>query len=282
VVKKMAFLKIIFLVKRNYKTIKIIPTIFFVSYFTCTHTYAQCSKEVDVLTIGDSQSGATWAKSYFGNFLATCLKGNFVTYARGGTVPANWLGNGGMDQIETIQRTSLNPHQNIGSKEMVPECKKRIAPMLAAHNPKKVLYQFGSNMIGSTDQVVKKQVDLLMKATSENGIAPQNCFFMTASYEMEVTNRRNVPTRNLQTSLKINQLISEAINGRCQIINGLELMKDSPYFDQKDLLKRVIIKGLPGCGGSAVNDNVHICGEAARDMAERVCSILNSDTMIEE
>lgn len=247
-----------------------------------TLSYAQCPSSVDVLVVGDSQSGATWSKSYFGNFIASCLSGNFVVYGRGGTVPANWLGTGGMDHIETIQRTSTNQHQNIGAGEKVPLCKKRIGPMLAAHTPKKVLFQFGGNMINSADEVVTKQIDRLMVSAVENGIQAQDCFFLMPTYEMEVGSRRNVPHRNLSNVQKINGLISGAIAGRCQLIDGVELMKNSPYFDGKELLRRVPIEGLPGCAGAAVNDNVHVCGEAARDLAERVCAIVNADAPLSE
>jgi hypothetical protein len=38
---------------------------------------------------------------------------------------------------------------------------------------------------------------------------------------------------------------------------------------------RVLIEGKAGCGGTAVNDNAHICGEAAKDFAQRVCELIN-------
>jgi len=236
--------------------------------------WAQCPRSVHLLIVGDSQSGATWSKSYLGNFLASCLEGDFVVYARGGTVPGNWLGVGGMDHIETIQRDPLDNHLNIGSKENVPLCKKRIAPMLEAHAPKKILFQFGGNMISLADEEVEKQIDRLMKTVSEGHIASENCFFLTPTYEMAVATNRNIPQRNLQAVIRIHDLISRSINGRCQIINGVELMKNSPYYDGKELLKRVLVDGLSGCGGAAANDNVHVCGEAAKDMAQRVCDYL--------
>ena len=236
---------------------------------------AQCPSAVDLLVVGDSQSGATWSKSYFGNFLAACLKGNFVVYGRGGTVPGNWLGSGGMDQIETIQRDPQDFHFNIGSKENVPLCKKRISPMLEAHQPKKVFFQFGGNMISLTDSEVGKQIEVLMGTATDKGIKAENCYFMTPTYEMAVASNRNVPTRNLQAVRKIHALIDNAIKGRCQVISGVELMKDSPLFDGKELLKRIPIAGKPGCSGAAENDNVHVCGEAAQDMAQRMCDRLN-------
>lgn len=247
----------------------------FISFFILRSAWSQCPGSVDVLVVGDSQTGATWSKSYFGNFLSSCLEGNFVVYGRGGTIPANWLDTGGMDQIETIQRDPTNLHFNIGSKDRVPQCKKRIAPMLDAHQPKKLLFQFGGNMISQTDDEIKKQIDRLMITVIEKGIRSEDCYFLTPTYEMAVATNRNIPRRNLQAVLRINDIISQAINDRCQVINGVELMKDSVYFDGKELLKRVMIEGRPGCGGAAVNDNVHVCGEAARDMALKVCDYLN-------
>lgn len=149
--------------------------------------------------------------------------------------------------------------------------------MLSAHQPKKVLFQFGGNMIGLTDTVVTSQVDQLMRILGENGVSPRSCYFLTPTFEMEVDTRRNVPRRTLSNVQHVSALITKVINGRCQLIDGIELMKDSPYFDGKELLRRVIIPGMPGCGGAAVNDNVHICGEAARDMAQRVCDIVNAN-----
>lgn len=246
-----------------------------VSFFILKSAWSQCPTAVDILVVGDSQTGATWSKSYFGNFLSSCLEGNFVVYGRGGTVPANWLGTGGMDQIETMQRTPTNRHLNLGANDSVPLCKRRIGPMLDEHQPKKILFQFGGNMISQTDEEIKKQIDRLMITVTEKGIRREDCYFLTPTYEMAVATNRNVPRRNLQAVLRINDLISQAINDRCQILNGVELMKDSAYFDGKELLKRVMIEGLPGCGGAAVNDNVHVCGEAARDMAKKVCDYLN-------
>jgi hypothetical protein len=235
--------------------------------------WAKC-EPVDLLIVGDSQSGATWSKSYFGNFLPTCLEGTFALYARGGTVPGNWLGKGAMDQIETMERTPDNFQHNIGSGTTVPECKKRIGPMLDAHSPQKILFQFGGNMIGFTDAEITKQIDLLMNEISVRGITSSQCYFVTPTFEMAVADHRNVPTRSLAAVVRVTNLIQTAINERCQLISGIEIMKNSPYFDGKELLKRVLIPGLAGCGGAAANDNVHICGEAAKDWAQRVCETL--------
>ncbi len=237
---------------------------------------ADCSGPVDLLAVGDSQIGATWARSYFGNFLPTCLKGSFVIYGRGGTTIGNWLNSGGMDHIETIQRDNQSSHINLGANEKVPMCKKRIDPMLKAHQPKKVFFEFGGNYISNPSIDVKKQIDELLVIVAQNNIDIENCYFLTPTFEMEVDSRRNVPQRNLTNVLKITNVIEEALKGRCQHINGIEVMRSSPYFDGKEILKRIPIQGLAGCGGAAVNDNVHVCGEAARDLAEKVCQILNN------
>jgi hypothetical protein len=103
-------------------------------------SWEQCLSAVDLLLVGDSQSGASWSKSYFGNFFAACLKGNFVVYARGGTVPGNWLGSGGMDPIETIQRDPQDFHFNVGPKENVPLCKKESHLCLKLINLRKFFF----------------------------------------------------------------------------------------------------------------------------------------------
>ncbi len=238
---------------------------------------AECAGPVDLLIVGDSQLGATWSKSYTGNFLQHCLKGNFVVYARGGSIPGNWLGQGGMDQIETIQRDPQNEHLNIGSLEKIPLCKKRILPMLSSHLPKKVMFEFGGNYIAQSDEFIANDIRHLMATLDSQGISQENCFFLHQTYEMEVETKRNVPLKNIENTQRILAVISKAINGRCQIINGLEVMKDSPYFDGKEHLKRIAIEGRSGCMGAAVNDNAHVCGEAARDFAERICHILNNN-----
>lgn len=238
---------------------------------------ASCRENVDLLVVGDSQVGATWSRSYLGNFLQECLQSNFVMYGRGGTIPGNWMGQGGMDHVETVERSLSQPHLNIGSGEQVPLCKKRIGPMLKSHTPAKVLFEFGGNYIGREDSLVKSQINKLMITVQENGITPDQCYFLTPSYEMEVATQRNIPKRNLESVSKMRDLIVKTINGRCQILDGLEIMKASPYFDGKELLKRISVPGKTGCGGAAKNDNVHICGEAARDFAERVCRKISAN-----
>ena len=253
---------------------KIIALLTFLFSLSVSVVWSKC-EPADLLIIGDSQSGATWSKSYFGNFLPACLKGTFALYGRGGTVPGNWLGKGGMDQIETMERTPDSFNRNIGAGAVVPECKKRIGPMLDSHMPQKILFQFGGNMIGLSDAEISKQIDLLMNEVTARGIESSQCFFATPTFEMAVADHRNVPTRNLAAVLRVTKLIERTMNNRCQLIDGIELMKESPYFDGKELLKRVLIPGLAGCAGAATNDNVHVCGEAAQDWAHRVCDIVN-------
>lgn len=247
----------------------------FLAHLLLTTAQAQCPQAIDLLVVGDSQIGATWSRSYLGNFLQTCLKGDFAIYARGGTVPGNWLDAGGMDHIETIERTALQSHLNIGANENVPLCKKRIGPMLEAHIPKKVLFEFGGNYISTSETVIKNQINRLMETVEENKINPQDCYFLTPTYEMVVESRRNVPTRNMANVKVVRDIIEKTIASRCQIVDGMEVMKDSTYFDGKELLKRVQIEGKSGCAGAAANDNVHTCGAAAKDYAERICQIIN-------
>lgn len=235
---------------------------------------AMCNP-VDTIIIGDSQTGATWAKSYLGNFLPECLEGHFAFYGRGGTVPAHWMNQSNMDHIETIHRTNLLHHVNLGKTTELPECQKRLKPMLDAHTPRRVIFQFGGNMIYLSDTDATKQIDQLMKEIEGRNVS---CYFITPTYEMAVEERRNVPARNLTAIKRINSLIKSAVRDRCKVLDGVELMKNSPYFDGKELLKRVQIPGLIGCAGAAVNDNVHVCGAAARDWSEKVCEVLYSDS----
>ena len=58
------------------------------------------------------------------------------------------------------------------------------------------------------------------------------------------------------------------------MINGVDLMRSSDLLLQTQLLKRVQSDAMSGCLGAAGNDNIHVCGEAARDLAERVCGLL--------
>jgi hypothetical protein len=232
------------------------------------------SNPVDFLVVGDSQTGASWAKSYFGNFAQQCLGDSFAVYGRGGTSPSSWIGKGNLDHVETIMRSPVHQQLNLGSGDQVQLCQKRLLPMIEAHKPKKLMLFFGDNLIASSDEEIVSQVDKTMKTIEESGLAPNDCYFLTPTYEMEVATKRNVTRKNFENTLRITLAIKKTISGRCQHLDGLELMRSSAYLTSNKLLKRVQIPGLPGCGGAAVNDNIHVCGEAAKDFANKVCALL--------
>ncbi len=245
--------------------------------FISLNVSASCLPGKDLLVIGDSQLGATWATSYTGNFLQQCLKGDFVIYGRGATVPGNWIDQGGMDQIETIQRDSENKHLNLGSKDQVPLCKKRLSPMLAAHTPKKILLSFGGNYIGKTidEAKVKKEIIRTMEVIQSHGLTQEQCFFVSPTFEMEVATQRNVPHRDLVALMKVTDIIRPLLKDKCQLVEGTTLMQDSALLNEKKHLRRVQVPGTNGCLGAAQNDNVHICGEAASEMAHKLCELVN-------
>jgi hypothetical protein len=182
-----------------------------------------------------------------------------------------------MDHIETIQRDSLNSHINLGSADKVPGCKKRLEQMLPPHQAKRIAFSFGGNYIGKTINVeqVKKETTDLVKLIQQHGYKQESCFYIGPSFEMEVRDRRNIAHRDLAAVEKINAILRPILDGNCQFISGIDLMRSSPYFDGKELLRRVQVAGANGCAGAAENDNVHICGEAARDYALRLCEVLN-------
>ncbi len=250
-------------------------TILLISFLTLSSPSFACDfAPVKVLVVGDSQTGATWAKSYFGNFLQECLGENFMIFGKGGSILSSWLGKGSLDNIQIIQRDPKNRHLNLGLGDQVPLCKKRFAPMLDTYSPEKLLLFFGDNYIASTDEQIiletKKTLDLLQ----EKGISADNCFFLTPTFEMEVATKRNVSRKNFDNTLRITNAIKKASEGRCTILNGLEIMENSPYYLTNKLLKRVHIPGNLDCAGAASNDNIHICGEAARDLAVKICERL--------
>jgi hypothetical protein len=236
------------------------------------------NRPTDLLIIGDSQTGAAWGRSYYGNFLQECLKNSslfgqsFVVYGRGGTQPIHWLNNPGLDKIDTIVRDPGNNQVNIGHDKL-PLCQKRLGEMLKTHQPKKVLAFFGDNVLDQTDKQVSAQFEALVKVIKDQGYASEDCFIMTPTYEMSVITRRNVPLKNLTATLRINQAIKKAVGDKCQIIDGTEVMKNSTYLLPSKLLKRVQSEGMNGCLGAAGNDNIHVCGEAAKDLAQNVCHI---------
>jgi hypothetical protein len=235
-----------------------------------------------LLVIGASQTGATWARSYFGNFLQKCLRnsprfgGSFAVYGRGGTHPLHWLDNPCMDKIETIQRDPAHNHLNLGAFDAVPACKKRIGPMLEAHKPERMVIFFGDNLLLKPEREILALYDRMYKLLEQAGVTKENCFFLAPTYEMEVATKRNVPAKDLANTLAVNAAIRKAADGRCTYLDGVELMKGSPLLLSSNLLKRLQPEGMSGCHGAAANDNIHVCGEAARDFAERVCDAVNN------
>jgi hypothetical protein len=250
---------------------KIIPFLFLFSL----HLQAQCPTPTDLLVVGDSQTGSAWSRSYFGDFVQECLKGSFAIYGRGGSIAQNWYGKGGLDSIDTVERGPSVPFHIVGSGDAVPLCKKRMEFMIDEHKAQKVLYFFGDNYIASEDAVIIKDINQLINVTMDKGITPQNCYFLTPTFEMQVATKRNVTRKYLANTQRINAAIKKAVGDRCQVLDGVEIMKESPFFDGKELLMRVQVEGKSGCSGAASNDNIHICGMAAKDLAQRVCDRLS-------
>jgi hypothetical protein len=73
----------------------------------------------------------------------------------------------------------------------------------------------------------------------------------------------------------IHAIESEA-GAHCRTINGLEIMKTSSLL-KGEVLSRVAVDGTSGCFGAAANDNIHYCGEAALELAEKVCDSLKGN-----
>lgn len=235
------------------------------------------AEKVNVLVIGDSQTGTPNSKSYFGNFLQQCLKNkgeSFVTYGRGGTRPIHWLDNSDMDLVTTIQRDNFNEEKNIGWGKMVPLCKRRLAPMLRRHSPQKVLVFFGDNLLLHPQDYIASQSKKMVEVIRSTGIPFNECFFLTPTYEMEVESQRNMPGKNLDNTKAVNAIIKAAVGNRCQVIDGLELMENSPLLLESKLFKRSQSTGQTDCFGKSANDNIHFCGDAAQEMANKVCDIL--------
>jgi hypothetical protein len=235
---------------------------------------------IDLLVLGDSQTGATWSKTYFGNYLQKCLKeqiaetGDFVVYARGATQPTHWIKNAALDNIETIQRDAINNHKNIGNLAAVPLEKKRIEPMLQSLQPKKVLLFFGDNLMAETSATIETQFKNLLSYVSAGKIEKRDCYLLTPTFEMEVSSHRNVKGKTLENTNKVIAAMTKAAGDSCQVINGLDLIKASPYYLKANLVKRVAIPGDIGCTGAATDDNIHLCGEAARYLAQATCNKL--------
>jgi hypothetical protein len=234
-------------------------------------------EKVNILAIGDSQTGTPGKKSYFGNFLQRCLSENnekFVTYGRGGTRPIHWIDNGDMDIVTTIQRDPTNEEKNIGWGLMVPEYKRRIEPMIKKHSPRKILVFFGDNLLLHPEDYVASQSKKMVDIIRASGISEKQCFFLTPTYEMEVFEKRNMPGKNFENTRTVIDYIKKSVGDECQVIDGLELMKDSPLLLESKLFKRVQSNGDTDCFGESSNDNIHYCGDVAHELATKVCQML--------
>lgn len=231
---------------------------------------------VDLLILGDSQTGGFWATSYFGDFLQRCLARKeglqFVAYARGGTQMIQWTTSSALDSIPTVYRDAETPRKILGKAE-VPVAWKRASSLLKHHSPQAVLLQFGDNLLSLPPSEIEAQTAGILNELERAGLDRDHCFFATPTFEMAVSTRRNVPAKNLQNTLKVRQAIERAAKDRCTLLDGTSLLAHSPWLEH-GLLKRVSIPGTVGCAGSAVNDNTHVCGEAARAWAEAVCRAL--------
>jgi hypothetical protein len=243
---------------------------------TLSHAWPCREKKVEILVIGDSQTGTVGSKSYFGNFIQRCLKSHglrFVTYGRGSTRPEHWLDSDALDQVTTIKRDADHEEVNLGWGAMVPECKRRLQPMLKAHRPEKVLAFFGDNFLLHSPESIAKQSQDLVRVIRSHGVSYENCFFLTATYEMEVAGTPRFSHKNLKNTMDVDFAIRQAVGDQCQVIDGLEVMKDSPLLvDSK--LKRVQSDGHTDCFGKSENDNIHYCGDAAKELADQVCERL--------
>jgi hypothetical protein len=247
--------------------------------FAITASWAQdvnCTgKPVDLLILGDSQNGADWATSYFGNFFQKCLSTHptglsFVSYARGGTAPLDWIKNTQLDKVNTIFRDNEHNQVNLGTNAL-PVCKKRLKSLIEIHHPKKVLIFFGDNLLTNTPAEIKNQYHLMLQVLKQAGYGPKECLLVTPTYEMAIATKRNVSAKTVANTEKVLGAIKDEIGEACTVISGLQIMDNSPYLaDQK--LKRIGVEGTTGCFGAAANDNLHLCGESAQDFANRVCT----------
>jgi hypothetical protein len=236
-------------------------------------------RAVDVLVLGDSQTGGSWATSYFGNFLQACLKSHplgpsFAVYGRGGTQPVDWLNRKSLDSVDVVYRDRNENHKVLRGTG-TPECYKRLNPLLSGHRPKKIVLFFGDNLLSAESREIRRQYRLLIREIREAGIAPADCLLLTPTFEMEVSSKRNVPSKNLANTEKVLAAIRAETGDECRILDGLELMKGSRLL-KGETLKRIAVEGTGGCFQAAANDNIHICGEAARELANRVCGAVQN------
>jgi hypothetical protein len=167
-------------------------------------------------------------------------------------------------------------HLNLGGAS-TPVCKKRLDPLIEIHQPSRVLLFFGDNLLSATPAEIRKQFRDLIGVLDPRGIRGENCILLTPTYEMAVASKRNVPSKNLENTLKVIHAIETEASGHCRIINGLETMKSSPLL-KGETLSRVAVDGTSGCFGAATNDNIHYCGKAAQELAERVCEFITGNS----
>ena len=136
---------------------------------------------------------------------------------------------------------------------------------------------FGGNYIGKTidEAKVKKEIIRTMEVIQSHGLTQEQCFFVSPTFEMEVATQRNVPHRDLVAVMKVTDIIRPLLKDKCQLVEGTTLMQDSALLNEKKYLRRVQVPGSSGCSGPALNDNVHTCGEAASEMAHKLCELVN-------
>ena len=174
---------------------------FLLCLLTLQSAWASCEKDYDLVILGDSQIGATWSKSYVGNYLQKCLQKNaaqdFIILGRGGTHLGHWINKSQMDHIETIERTNEYNHKNLGNSN-IPLCKRKLDDVLQQHSPRKIVLSFGGNWIGQSETVIKQDLNNTIAILRKNQISKEQCYFITPTYEMQVDQRRNVPSRNLK------------------------------------------------------------------------------------
>ncbi len=245
-----------------------------------TEARTECpDRPVDVLVLGDSQTGGSWATSYFGNFVQLCLKSHplapsFAIYGRGGTQPVDWVNRKSLDSVDVVYR-DRDHHQKVLPGPQKPACLKRLHPLLQGHKPKKLVLFFGDNLLSAETNEIRRQYRLFLQEIKDSGIAPADCLLVTPTFEMEVSTKRNVPSKNITNTRKVLAAIRAEVisdmSAECRILDGLELMKSSPLL-KHETLRRVAVEGTNGCFQAAANDNIHICGEAAREFANRVCA----------
>lgn len=86
--------------------------------------------------------------------------------------------------------------------------------MVDAYQPKKIVFFFGDNYIGNTENEIIKDAELLVKTLDEKNISSTNCYFLTPTYEMQVQTKRNVPRKNLANTQRIRDALRKGLNGR--------------------------------------------------------------------